>query len=425
MIGDKVKRKILNINFKYFAIGILALITFTHCDTEDNVEPRFNDFFVKIYGGQGDQIGVDLKSTTDGGFILIGFSDPDPSDQSVGDKDIFIVRTDSIGNEIWSGFYGGSFDDEGVAIQHSQDGNYIFVANYSIGFENNILVMKIDDSGNVLDSAIFGNPSEVDRASSISIINNGFIIAGTTTDVTQQGKPAGTDPALDIEDILSYKIDIDLNEDPVWTNVFGFPEIDNGSAVLQKSGGGFAFFGTTNKEAPNDSQKELKTFFSFPSNNEGIPSGDISQFGTLNDEIVADVAVTSVNSFVMIGTTTDGASSDLFMVQLKADLAFEDQGSINSTFDVEGKAIIEAIGGEFIVVGESIFDDDTRDVYLAKVTKRREIIWETNFGGDDTDRAGSVLQLSDGSIVLVASLELDTQLKMALIKTDGQGNLKP
>ena len=57
------------------------------CDTETSISPRYDRFFIKYYGAQGDQYGADVKATQDGGFILVGTTDPDKSMDGVGEAD--------------------------------------------------------------------------------------------------------------------------------------------------------------------------------------------------------------------------------------------------------------------------------------------------------------------------------------------------
>ena len=56
-----------------------------------------------------------VQQTSDGGFILAGSRD----------NDVYLVKTDASGNEIWSQTFGGSGEDGGRSVQQTSDGGFI------------------------------------------------------------------------------------------------------------------------------------------------------------------------------------------------------------------------------------------------------------------------------------------------------------
>ena len=54
--------------------------------------------FQRAYGGPGDDLGNSAQQTTDGGFIVCGYS------QSFGhpNGDFYLVKTDSFGDTLWT-----------------------------------------------------------------------------------------------------------------------------------------------------------------------------------------------------------------------------------------------------------------------------------------------------------------------------------
>ena len=400
-------------------LAILLLIA-TGCDTEDNVDPRFERFFIKYYGEQGDQIGTDLIETADGGYLMVGTTDPDRNLE--GDEDIFLVKSDILGNELWNFSIGRNNRDEGVSLVASPAGDYIVAANSINDFGNiDIVLFRIAEGGVFVDSVIFGNPLENDIVNKISATTTGFIVAGSTTDVWT-GK-SDFDPTTDLTDLFSIKLDNNLIEDIIWTNVWGFTGIDDGVAVFETSFG-FAFIGSTDKPTPNDVQKAGANIFSFPAGVEGLPNGLDEVFGSLDNETASDVIKTSVNGFAAIGTTTSGTANNIFLVRLRSDLSFEDQGSIGSTFNVKGKSLTEATGGGFFVVGEADNNGQT-DIYLSKISANRAIEWETTFGENSDDFVGGVHEAVDGGGLIVGTVTLETQKKVVLIKAGPNGALRP
>jgi len=92
----------------------------------------------KCLGGTASDYAMSIKQTTDGGYIVAGYSESNDSDVSghhgeVGyfaSPDYWIVKTDSAGTIQWQKSLGGTSSDEAWSIQQTADGGYI-VAGHS------------------------------------------------------------------------------------------------------------------------------------------------------------------------------------------------------------------------------------------------------------------------------------------------------
>lgn len=90
----------------------ICLIKF---DSSGNIEWR------KKFGASGDDRGYAVRETSDGGFIVVG------KKQVFFNKgyDVWVIKTNSNGDTLWTKTIGGSGEDVGSCIQETQDGNYI------------------------------------------------------------------------------------------------------------------------------------------------------------------------------------------------------------------------------------------------------------------------------------------------------------
>jgi len=90
-----------------------------------------------------------IYETNDGGFILAGFTDQ----TSDGNSDVLLIKLDSNGNELWSKTYGGEYDDSAMNVKQTSDGGYIVVGYYSEAGDvspiANFYVLRTDYDGNV------------------------------------------------------------------------------------------------------------------------------------------------------------------------------------------------------------------------------------------------------------------------------------
>lgn len=106
--------------------------------------PSGDSLWTKIYEGSD---GECIQLTEDGGFIVVGYGYSDEKD------DIYLLKTDSLGNQEWSRTFGGINDDFVNFVQPTEDGGYIVVGSTSSfgAGGTDIWVIKTDSLGNVGD----------------------------------------------------------------------------------------------------------------------------------------------------------------------------------------------------------------------------------------------------------------------------------
>jgi hypothetical protein len=86
-----------------------------------------------------------VKETSDGGYITVGYTTtPGPY------YDMYVVKTDASGNEMWSRTFGGSRDDGAYSVDTTSDGGFIIMGettSYTLTGRK-IYLVKIDSEGN-------------------------------------------------------------------------------------------------------------------------------------------------------------------------------------------------------------------------------------------------------------------------------------
>ena len=106
----------------------------------------------QTYGGSGSDIGLSAIQTLYGSYIITGHSDSFSGEE--GNYDVYIIRTDTEGNEMWNSTYGGSGWDLSLNIDQTIDGGY-FVTGYTESFgsgSDDVWVLKLEaDEGLALD----------------------------------------------------------------------------------------------------------------------------------------------------------------------------------------------------------------------------------------------------------------------------------
>ena len=130
--------------------------------------------------GLDSAIGTTTKchETTDGGTIITGFT----CNSGPGQSDIILIKTDSSGNPQWANNYGGSLGDYGSEVLETTDGGYI-IAGWSetISSSDDILIIKTDSIGNLLWTHTYGTNHHEIAFSIHATRDGGYIVTGQSS----------------------------------------------------------------------------------------------------------------------------------------------------------------------------------------------------------------------------------------------------
>jgi len=132
--------------------------------------------WAKAYGGAGDDRAYSVQQTSDGGYIVAG----ETRSFGAGGSDIFLIKTDEFGNVQWAKTYGGTNNEWAYSVQQTSDGGYIVAGTRRISLNYDIFLIKTDANGNVQWAKTYGGGGE-DRAYSVQQTSDGgYIVAGRT-----------------------------------------------------------------------------------------------------------------------------------------------------------------------------------------------------------------------------------------------------
>ena len=127
--------------------------------------------WTRRYGGTRNESGTNVKQTSDNGYIIVGST----NSFGAGGNDIYLIKTDSNGNILWSKTYGGPGNDNASGVQITSNGGFIISGSTMSFGTNNIFLIETDNLGNIVWSKVFGgaNPSSVEKTA-----DGGYVITG-------------------------------------------------------------------------------------------------------------------------------------------------------------------------------------------------------------------------------------------------------
>ena len=132
--------------------------------------------WTKTYGASGYEYGYCVQQIQNNGYIIVGVTDP----FGAPDWDVYVIKTDSCGDILWTNTYGDIWSDAGYYIQQTDDLGYI-ITGYTAreGINSFLYIVKTDSSGNILWEKILADPPGHYCGNAIEqTVDGGYIVTG-------------------------------------------------------------------------------------------------------------------------------------------------------------------------------------------------------------------------------------------------------
>jgi Tol biopolymer transport system component len=198
------------------------------------VENDGSQIWAHTFGGPGKERANAMLQTADGGYILAGQT----ASLGAGGADLYLVKTDDQGGEVWSRAYGGEHDEEGYDIRQTPDGGFLVLGQVVQGeavYVNqkpDILLLKTGSSGEELWSHVWATEDADGGHVLLPTSDGAYLIAGITA-------PAGNQSDIDV---LFVKIDAEGNQ--IWNKPLGDQDaVDYGTDAIELLGGDYLLTG--------------------------------------------------------------------------------------------------------------------------------------------------------------------------------------
>ena len=238
----------------------------------------------RTFGGPRWDCARSVQQTTDGGYILAGYTDPTSS----GIYDALLIKTDVRGVEQWSQTFGGAYQDWIYSVQQTTDGGYVLAGRtMSSGAGQKAWLIKTDAAGvKKWDwHRTSGSHACWNGAESVQQTTDGnYILAGYTRFHGAGGSDA-------------WLVKIDTVGAEYWNRTFGGSGEDGAYSVQQTTDGGYILAGYTNSYgAGREDAWLIKTDAA------GVEQWS-QTFGGVENEYVYSVQQTTDGGYILAGWT--------------------------------------------------------------------------------------------------------------------------
>lgn len=363
--------------------------------------------FLRDYGGTATDYGAVALQTPDSGYIVVGST----ASFGAGNYDLYLVKTDSLGDTLWTRTYGGAAADRGLSIQLTEDGGYV-VAGYTASFgagNRDVWLLKYNALGDTTWSRTYGGPL-VDAGTSVSVTaDGGFIITGYTY-------------SFGVESCDVYLVKTDAEGDTLWTRTYGGPDCQEGRSVSVTDDGGCFITGWTGTRGPYIADVYLLRI---------DESGSVAWTSTLGGSYL-DYGYcgiqTSDGGFIATGYTMSFGAGFYDVWLVKTDSAGDTlwTRTFGDHLNNVGCWVEQTADGGYVIAG---FTDPSGqlqfDALILKTDDVGDSVWAVTYGGGPEDRLTSVQQTWDGGYVATGFTLTQGQglFDMFLVKTDSTGGV--
>jgi hypothetical protein len=177
-----------------------------------------------------------IQQTNDG-FIILGSTWSTDTG-----SDIVLVKTDIIGDIMWTKIFGGKHEDTGSIVRCTTDGGYVLIGtteDFDSRYSSYIYVIKTDQDGNLLWEKRLGEKDSSNSGNSIiETVDGDYVLTGSI-DMAKRG-------SLDIKHAIAIS-KINRYGEILWQEQIIIEDYGQGSSIIQTKDGKYVIAGTSGR----------------------------------------------------------------------------------------------------------------------------------------------------------------------------------
>jgi uncharacterized delta-60 repeat protein len=339
--------------------------------------------WARHYRGSNEDFAQSVRQTSDGGYILAGYS----NSFGTGGENALIMKFSSDGNVSWQKTYGGSSYDRANMIQQTSDGGYIF-SGFTLSFGSggeDAWAVKLDSNGDVSWQKTYGGISD-DRANAIlQTSDGGYVMTGYTNSFGLGGSDA-------------WVVKLDISGNVTWQKTYGVDNNDYFDYIQQTWDGGYIVVGRSD---------------SFGTIGDNIWVLRLNSSGNINWQKFYDWSIngrvyvirqTSDGGYIMAGYTNSfgAGGDDVWVLKLNSSGNVSWQKTYGGASEEKCSDIQNTSDGGYVLAGYTLSfgNNQKRDFWILKINTNGGVDWGKTYGSPENDFAASIQQTMDGGYVV-------------------------
>lgn len=360
----------------------------------------------RVFGGSNDDSASSIQKTEDRGYIVSGYT----SSYGAGKRDFFVIKLDSNLTRTWEKTFGGEEQDECSTVQVCSDKGYLLAGStnsFGAGGKD-FWTIKLDEQGNKIWDKTFGGEGNDVALSAQQTEDEGYVVAGYTDSFG-----AGNN------DFWIVKTDKQGNK--IWDKTFGGIDYDQSFSIQETKDGGYITAGYSFSYGAGWSDVWVIKL-----DKDGNKIWD-KTYGDKGDEWAYSIKETYDDGYIIAGwTDSSGAGrNDIWVIKIDKDGKKIWDKTFGGALDDWGYSIELTKDQGYIIAGRtSSYGAGENDLWVLKLDKDGNKIWDKTFGGRNNDRAFSVKESYDGGYIIVGETSSCGAggIDAFLIKLDALGN---
>lgn len=303
------------------------------------LDAKGNETWQRTIGGSGQEKLHSIRPTKDGGYIIGGTSNSKktPKDKkgkedelgkkedSRGNLDYWIIKTNSLGDIEWQKTFGGIYIDELQSVEQTKDGGYI-IGGYSNSItsgekiengygDNDFWIIKTNSKGEIIWQKTIGGNKDDSLYSLVQTEDGGFVLGGSSNSDATNSKNKANGKGTDF-----WIVKLDEIGTIIWQETYDFGKLDVLTSIVDNKDGTYLIGGYAQSEKSKiqnsgvlskigGDKEGINDYVALKINNKGEELWS-KTVGSKGDEALIKLFETRDGGYLFAGTSDGEASRD-------------------------------------------------------------------------------------------------------------------
>ncbi len=367
----------MNIQCKIIIIVVLLVC----CHTQAGWE--------RTYGGTSNDRPCDIIQTSDNGFLITGITES----FGYGEEDypdVFLIKIDSKGNELWSKTFGHSGQvDEGKRLIQTTGGYYLMGDMFNpMSSSKDMFLMRLNETGDPLWTRFYGSYYSDRLYHSLMLQNNEILLAGTA------GDGSFGDACILLTDSIGTLI---------WSHQFGdYNSFEYINSVATTSDSCYLLSITKRQLSPSVGYFKLVTM-------KMTEFGDtvwIRDYPAPYNNYMRAISHTGDGEYVLSGAYDVAPfASDWWLLKINemGETVWSKRYAMGYSCSAYDIKLLD--DGGFIAINSiQPTTSSASNIMVSRLDSEGDTLWNTYFGGDNYDLGSAVIPTEDGGFVIAGAV---------------------